>query len=736
MGVHVASIVELLNTPAVAIRTAATTNSSDPSPQTFLESLLATSDASSDILVGVEAGHQQNSLPGDAKEQGTASQLSSILPQIPLKQTAFNPVLEAQQTPLTNGAPTQMQLPAGKFVLSSHSPRAAVAQPKVKVSGSESNIAQPPTQKPERVPSSQPLDALQASLTSSSSETQSVTAPQVATSQPTHNVPYAIASANLDPLSSIIPGWASNAIPNAAVTPNASVAARAFSNSVASVTPGDVQKEVRNAAQTLDPSATASEVPGTSQNVAQSAALSSLPTAGQSAASSSLPTAGQSAASSSLPTAGQNWAPNPLTSANESAASTSLPAPAQTVGPSFLPSVVKTVTPSFSPKTTLAAVTDTNQKAGPAAPAGTAHNSSSGNAAPAVVSAPQHPEPVQVPQVTNNTSSKEDGPSALNVNAAGKAHLPAAASDPSGFAPALGVPSTTAQQMVVMVQPASAVLTTAETSLDSTTVTKPAAVASAKSKDGATNTNTDVSDPKPHAPAAPAQAGSQGTSQEPASSDDQTQGGASQQAQNAAPAQMSFAIHTITSIDHSLNSGTAAQSQPAATLAEISHPAKTSDSAAPAPAALPQSLPTINTAKLIQSMGQSEMRVGMRSNEFGNISINTSATRDLISAQISLDHGELAKTLATHLPEMQARLGGSQAVDVRIDMNGQSTGQGAGTSSGMSQNAADQSRSDRQQRGSAGSGNSTDGFAGQGRASAAASPAAESRLETRLDIRA
>ena len=117
---------------------------------------------------------------------------------------------------------------------------------------------------------------------------------------------------------------------------------------------------------------------------------------------------------------------------------------------------------------------------------------------------------------------------------------------------------------------------------------------------------------------------------------------------------------------------------------------------------MPQALPAINTAKLIQSMGQSEMRVGMRSNDFGNISISTSATRDLISAQISLDHGELARTLAAHLPEMQARLGGNQAMDVRIDMNGQRAEQSAGTSAGMSNGSADQSRGDRQQNGQRG----------------------------------
>ena len=162
-------------------------------------------------------------------------------------------------------------------------------------------------------------------------------------------------------------------------------------------------------------------------------------------------------------------------------------------------------------------------------------------------------------------------------------------------------------------------------------------------------------------------------------SGDQSQGDASQQGQSAAPAQVNFANHTIAAVDHAQNAGVAAPLQTAPTPAGVTaHTAKTAETASPATIALPQAVPVINTAKLIQSMGQSEMRVGMRSTDFGNISISTSATRDLISAQISLDHGELARTLAAHLPEMQARLGGNQAMDVRIDMNGQATGQGSG----------------------------------------------------------
>jgi hypothetical protein len=304
----------------------------------------------------------------------------------------------------------------------------------------------------------------------------------------------------------------------------------------------------------------------------------------------------------------------------------------------------------------------------------------------------------------------------------------------------LSVPGVTADQLVALIQPEGGLLVAAQASASSVSpvaVAKPSVIAVANGKDGANNAINDATGSKQHAQAAPeltaSPTGSQGTAQ----SGDQSQGGASQQGQGADPAQVNFANHTIAAVDHGQNAGVAAPLQTAPTPSGVTgHTAKTADIAAPATIVLPQAVPVINTAKLIQSMGQSEMRVGMRSNDFGNISISTSATRDLISAQISLDHGELARTLAAHLPEMQARWGGNQAMDVRIDMNGQAMGQGAGNSPGMSNGSPDQSRGDRQQKGGATSSQSADGFAGRGSSIAAAGlPSGDGRLDARLDIR-
>ena len=66
---------------------------------------------------------------------------------------------------------------------------------------------------------------------------------------------------------------------------------------------------------------------------------------------------------------------------------------------------------------------------------------------------------------------------------------------------------------------------------------------------------------------------------------------------------------------------------------------------------------TINSARVIQSMSESEMRVGMRSSEFGDISIRTMVSQQQVQAQISVDHGELSSAISAHIPSIQAKFG-------------------------------------------------------------------------------
>jgi hypothetical protein len=228
---------------------------------------------------------------------------------------------------------------------------------------------------------------------------------------------------------------------------------------------------------------------------------------------------------------------------------------------------------------------------------------------------------------------------------------------------------------------------------------------------------------------------SKSNSKDAASSGNQNQDGNAPQAQIATPVPVSFTIHPAAVIAAAQNIATAATSHTSSTPAgSAGVAAKTADNTtAPTPAVLPQTAPVINTAKLIQSMGQSEMRVGMRSSEFGNISISTSTIKDQVSAQISLEHGELARTLVAHLPEMQARLGGSQPMDVRIDMNGAATGQGTGNFGGMQNDTTGQSRSGRQQAGNMAAGQSGNSVVEQQFSPVvAAAPSGYARLDIRV----
>jgi hypothetical protein len=89
------------------------------------------------------------------------------------------------------------------------------------------------------------------------------------------------------------------------------------------------------------------------------------------------------------------------------------------------------------------------------------------------------------------------------------------------------------------------------------------------------------------------------------------------------------------------------------------HSTELTGAAVPIPRENGESTPTsaINSARLIQTMNETGMQVGMRSSEFGDISIRTSVSQQQMLAQISVDHGDLGKAIAMHVPAMQSKLG-------------------------------------------------------------------------------
>ena len=115
-------------------------------------------------------------------------------------------------------------------------------------------------------------------------------------------------------------------------------------------------------------------------------------------------------------------------------------------------------------------------------------------------------------------------------------------------------------------------------------------------------------------------------------------------------------------------------SQAASTPTPSAPVAATQDSSATAlpvpttPADNTQATQALNSAQLIQSVHGSEMRLGMQSAEFGNISINTSLSHQTLSAQISMEHSALGHALAMHLPAIEEKLGNAYGVQAKVEL--------------------------------------------------------------------
>ncbi len=179
-----------------------------------------------------------------------------------------------------------------------------------------------------------------------------------------------------------------------------------------------------------------------------------------------------------------------------------------------------------------------------------------------------------------------------------------------------------------------------------------------------------------------------------------------------------------------------------------SAPAASAPAAAPSvPAALadpsagPAALPSASSAQLIQSAGQTEMRLGMRSAEFGNISISTSVSHQAISAQISLDHSELGRALAVHLPAIEEKLGSAYGLHARVEVRDESAASrsaaDSGSQGGASQEQTGEARGGQSRSWSAGSparAGSTGNIESTNLAASSPSSAAPAE-SSRLDIR-
>jgi hypothetical protein len=155
----------------------------------------------------------------------------------------------------------------------------------------------------------------------------------------------------------------------------------------------------------------------------------------------------------------------------------------------------------------------------------------------------------------------------------------------------------------------------------------------------------------------------------------------------------------------------------------------------PAQATSAESAPAmhaLNSAQLIQSVHGSEMRLGMQSAEFGNISINTTINRETLSAQISMDHSALGHALAMHLPAIEEKLGSAYGLQTKVELRD------TGSNSAPNDSSSSESKGDRRPSGG-GTGTSTSmlqrSIGGLTSSSFSSSSTSVATASSRLDIR-
>ncbi len=116
---------------------------------------------------------------------------------------------------------------------------------------------------------------------------------------------------------------------------------------------------------------------------------------------------------------------------------------------------------------------------------------------------------------------------------------------------------------------------------------------------------------------------------------------------------------------------------------------------------VPAHLPgPVNTARMLQTMSGTEMRVGVHSPEFGSISIATSVSPGGLQAQIALDHNALGKELALHLPGVEEKLGSALGMTAHVEVRNGGGGAAAQDGTGGFGGREASAGSGRQSRGS------------------------------------
>ena len=112
------------------------------------------------------------------------------------------------------------------------------------------------------------------------------------------------------------------------------------------------------------------------------------------------------------------------------------------------------------------------------------------------------------------------------------------------------------------------------------------------------------------------------------------------------------------------------------------HDADASEAANPFPGTL------VNSAKLIERIGHTEMRVGIQGGDLGNVDIRTALGKHQFTAEISVERGELGRVMTSELPALHSRLSEQQVPFPRVTIQEYSSG----SSSNLEQRSREERR--------------------------------------------
>jgi flagellar hook-length control protein FliK len=83
----------------------------------------------------------------------------------------------------------------------------------------------------------------------------------------------------------------------------------------------------------------------------------------------------------------------------------------------------------------------------------------------------------------------------------------------------------------------------------------------------------------------------------------------------------------------------------------------------------------VHSAKLVERVGEAELRLGIRAGEFGSVDVRTSMIRNQFTAEISTERGELGRAMAAELPSLQSRLAEQRVPVANITLQNQTGNQ-------------------------------------------------------------